>query len=107
MLPVMTSIQPALGRCWDDVHECARNAVSGPLLHARERYSPVSVLTRTLSPVLTNGGTWTTSPVSSRAGLTCALAVAPLMPGDRVLDRQVHGHRQLDAHRLGSVELHS
>jgi hypothetical protein len=39
------------------------------------------VLTRIMSPVLTNGGTLTTRPVSSVAGLTCALAVAPLMPG--------------------------
>src|SRR6059058_3430750 len=44
-------------------------------------YSPVSVLTRTLSPSFTNGGTWMTRPVSSVAGLTCALAVAPLIPG--------------------------
>ncbi len=31
--------------------------------------------------MLTNGGTCTTRPVSSFAGLTCALAVARLMPG--------------------------
>ena len=49
--------------------------------YARDRYSPVSVLIRTLSPWLTNGGTCTTSPVSSVAGLSCALAVAPLMAG--------------------------
>ena len=51
------------------------------MLQTRDWYSPVSVLTRTLSPSLTNGGTWMTRPVSSVAGLTCALAVAPLMPG--------------------------
>src|SRR4029079_5067132 len=49
--------------------------------HTRDWYSPVSVLTRTLSPSLTNEGTLMTRPVSSVAGLTCALAVAPLMPG--------------------------
>ena len=31
--------------------------------------------------MLMKGGTCTTSPVSVRAGFTCALAVAPLMPG--------------------------
>src|SRR5919201_6908953 len=49
--------------------------------HTFFRYSPVSVFTRTMSPVLTNGGTCTTRPVSSVAGFTCALAVAPLIPG--------------------------
>ena len=41
-----------------------------------------------------------------RAGFTCALAVAPLMPGHRVLDAQIDGDRQIDAHRLVAVELH-
>ncbi len=65
----------------------------------------MSVLTRIMSPVLTNGGTCTTSPVSSVAGLTCALAVAPLMPGASVGHLQVHGGRQLDADGLFAVEL--
>src|SRR5437879_6460500 len=52
-----------------------------PSTHTRDWYSPVSVFTRTLSPSLTNGGTLITRPVSSVAGFTCALAVAPLMPG--------------------------
>src|SRR5262249_40443966 len=73
-------------RAGDDLDPAviARMAVStvGGFRHyARDWYSPVSVLTRILSPSLTNGGTCTTSPVSSVAGLTCALAVAPLMPG--------------------------
>ena len=56
--------------------------------------------------MLTNGGTCTTRPVSSVAGLTCALAVARLMPGDGVHDFQVDRDRQLDADRLLAVELH-
>ena len=56
--------------------------------------------------MLMNGGTWTTRPVSSFAGLTWALAVAPLMPGAVSVDLQVHRQRQLDAHRLAAVELH-
>src|SRR5262249_5285497 len=62
---------PVLGCLPDDVHRT----------QTRPWYSPVSVLMRILSPSLTNGGTWTTRPVSSVAGLTWALAVAPLMPG--------------------------
>jgi hypothetical protein len=50
--------------------------------YARDRYSPVSVLTRMVSPVLTKGGTFTTRPVSVVAGLIWLLAVAPLMPGE-------------------------
>src|ERR1051326_2162290 len=44
-------------------------------------YSPSSVPTRIPSPTLTCAGTFTTRPVSSVAGFTCALAVARLMPG--------------------------
>ena len=66
----------------------------------------MSVLTRILSPVLTKGGTCTTRPVSSVAGLSCALAVAPLIAGRRVLHHQVDRQRQLDADRLAAVELH-
>ena len=58
-----------------------------------------------MSPSLTNGGTWTTRPVSSVAGLICALAVAPLMPGAVSVHHQVDRLRQLDADRLGAVEL--
>src|SRR4051794_11145980 len=54
-------------------------------VQTRDWYSPVSVLTRTLSPSLTNGGTWMTRPVSSVAGLIWLLAVAPLIPGAVVL----------------------
>ena len=46
-----------------------------------------------------------TRPVSSVAGLTCALAVAPLMPGHGFLHDQIDGRRQLDADRLDVVEL--
>jgi hypothetical protein len=72
MLPVMTSSQPGLG-----VNESMGDARR----QTRDRYSPVSVLMRTTSPVLTNAGTLATSPVSRVAGLTWAAAVAPLMPG--------------------------
>src|SRR5690606_37942301 len=50
---------------------------------ALPRYSPDSVFTRMTSPTLTNEGTLTTRPVSSVAGLICARAVAPSMPGGR------------------------
>ncbi len=70
MLPVMTSIQPWLG-------SLRMTSIS----RLATWYSAVSVLTRILSPSLTNDGTCTTRPVSSVAGFTCALAVAPLMPG--------------------------
>src|SRR5262249_35469394 len=53
----------------------------GVFHQTRERYSPVSVLTRIMSPLLMKDGTVTTRPVSRVAGLTCADAVAPLMPG--------------------------
>ena len=66
----------------------------------------MSVLTRTMSPVLTNGGTLTTRPVSSVAGLIWLLAVAPLIPGAVSIDLQIHRRRQLDADRLAAVELH-
>ena len=81
----------------------SRHRVAGSALC--DRYSPVSVLTRTLSPVFTNGGTWTTRPVSRRAGLTCALAVAPLMPGAVSSTLRSTVERQLDADRLRAVEL--
>ena len=41
-------------------------------------YSPVLVSTRTLSPSLTNNGTWITYPVSNVAGLPPVLTVSPL-----------------------------
>ena len=72
---------------------------------ALDKYSPVSVLIRMTSPTLTNAGTCTTRPVSSVAGLTCAAAVAPLMPGHGVDHLQIDRLRQLDADRLGLVEL--
>src|SRR5437763_6960549 len=65
----------------DDFDPAVRRRTSDFVHQTRAWYSPVSVLTRTLSPSLMNGGTCTTSPVSSVAGFTCALAVAPLMPG--------------------------
>ena len=46
-----------------------------------------------------------TRPVSSVAGLTCALAVAPIDAGHRFLHDEVDRRRQLDAHRLRLVEL--
>ena len=58
-----------------------------------------------MSPVLMNGGTLTTSPVSSVAGLTWLLAVAPLMPGTVSSTFRSTRLRQLDADRLGAVEL--
>ena len=65
----------------------------------------MSVLTRTVSPGFTNGGTWTTIPVSSVAGLTCALAGGALDAGRGIEDLQIDGRRQLDAHRFAAVEL--
>src|SRR5438094_323020 len=65
----------------DDFDPAVRRRTSDFVHQTRAWYSPVSVLTRTLSPSLMNGGTCTTSPVSSVAGFTFALAVAPLMPG--------------------------
>ena len=122
MLPVMTSIQPA---CWvrgtsmalvTRCHCGPRSLTQRPgslawqgqdrLRYALDWYSPVSVFTRIMSPSLMNGGTWTTSPVSSVAGFSCALAVAPLIAGHRLDHLQVDRLRQLDADRLGAVELH-
>src|SRR5262249_56670110 len=65
----------------DDFDPAVLGLLADDLHQARDWYSPVSVFTRTLSPSLTNGGTWMTRPVSSVAGLTWALAVAPLIPG--------------------------
>src|SRR4029079_2895569 len=75
MLPVITSIHPAFGRCW--VISTSELTNAGLLTerrlaepdHARDRYSPVSVLIRTLSPVLTNGGAVHMRPVLTRAGV--------------------------------------
>ena len=49
--------------------------------YARLMYAPSAVSTRIFSPSLMNGGTCTTSPVSTVAGLVTLLAVADLMPG--------------------------
>src|SRR5207248_815245 len=49
--------------------------------YARLIYAPSAVSTRIFSPSLMNGGTWTTSPVSSFAGLVTEDAVADLIPG--------------------------
>ena len=107
MLPVMTSIQPRrrCGNRESDESDDRASWLTSRHLRLATGTRPVSVLTRTLSPSLTNGGTWMTRPVSSVAGLTCALAVAPLMPGHRFLDHQIDGRRQLDADRLDVVEL--
>src|SRR6202167_244618 len=50
-------------------------------IHARERYAPSAVSTRIFSPSLMKGGTCTTRPVSSLAGLVTEDAVADLRPG--------------------------
>ena len=70
-----------------------------------DRYSPVSVLIRMTSPVVTNDGTLTTSPVSSVAGLIWAEAVAPLMPGEVSVTFEIDRRRQVDPDRLLVVEL--
>ena len=62
---------------------------------------------RILSPSFTNAGTVTTRPVSIVAGFTCAAAVAPLMPGHGIRHLEVDRQRQVDADRLGLVELHA
>src|SRR5262245_52932354 len=49
--------------------------------YARERYAPSAVSTRIFSPSFTKGGTCTTSPVSSLAGLVTLEAVALFKPG--------------------------
>src|SRR3954463_10578440 len=48
---------------------------------ARSMYSPVPGLTRILSPVATNSGTFTVTPFSSFAGLLDAVFVAVFMTG--------------------------
>src|SRR6185503_3600277 len=48
---------------------------------ARERYWPVSVLIRSVSPMSMKGGTLVLRPVSMTASLVWLVAVAPLMPG--------------------------
>src|SRR5262249_11777467 len=49
---------------------------------ARETYSPERVSTLTVSPMLTNSGTWIRAPVSSTAGLVPPPeAVSPRSPG--------------------------
>src|ERR1700733_8313654 len=50
-------------------------------IHARDRYAPSAVSTRIFSPSLMKGGTCTTRPVSSLAGLVTEEAVADLRPG--------------------------
>src|SRR5438128_497668 len=47
----------------------------------RSMYSPVRVSIRIFSPGPTKGGTWTFSPVSSKASLYWLVAVAPLIEG--------------------------
>src|SRR3954465_13437798 len=48
---------------------------------AREMYLLSRGSTLTLSPTLTNIGTWTTAPVSSVAGFVTFETVSPLTPG--------------------------
>ena len=47
-------LDPALGWLSDDIHG---GSTSAGAIQARDKYSPVSVLTRIMSPLLTNGGT--------------------------------------------------
>ena len=51
------------------------------LAYALDRYSPLRVSTLMISPVLTNRGACTTSPVTSVTGLLAPWAVSPLCPG--------------------------
>ena len=48
----------------------------------RSRYSPVFGFTRTRSPLLTNSGTFTVTPFSSRAGFVDAVFVADFITGE-------------------------
>ena len=56
-------------------------ATGGRRPQARSTYSPVLVLTRTLSPALIKSGTWISAPVSILAGFLTPWAVLPLIPG--------------------------
>src|SRR5574341_879560 len=59
----------------------ARGLGEDPSYLTRSRYEPSVGSTLTLSPICTNGGTCTVTPVSSFAGLYEALAVAPFIDG--------------------------
>ena len=60
-----------------DLHGVAPVSRAAAGRHARSRYRPLRVSTRTLSPAFTNSGAWTTAPVSSVMGFVPPLAVSP------------------------------
>ena len=53
----------------------------------------VRVSTLTLSPILMNKGTWTTTPVLNVAGLPPVPAVSPLRPGSVSATSKITGLR--------------
>src|SRR5688500_15424119 len=58
---------------------CHLNETTMKTFYTRVTYSPVSVLTRMVSPTFTNCGHITSSPVSVRTFLVTPVAVSPRM----------------------------
>ena len=73
---------------------------------ALSMYLPSLVSTVINSPISINGGTCTTRPVSSVAGLFCEAAVAPLRLGSVSTTRKLTLGRHIHPHGLALIKLH-